>query len=419
LVKVWLSRNTPSKYGSSALNELQPLILLATRLANDMRLYKEAEARRSQALQAVSSASNAKTTFISHMSHEMRTPLTGIIGLLDLIDPHSLTPETAEYIEGAQSSAVSLLSLLNDILDISKIEAGQFTLEKIDFNPFRLAQEIVRPFYPQAEKKGLSLKLDIASEIPDQLVGDPTRIRQVLSNLLNNALKFTAQGKIKVSLKRGKSLPITIDTDDTRFILRGSVKDTGIGIPPEAQEKLFQSFTQAEDSTSRRFGGTGLGLSIVKNLCELMGGKIEVKSQPNKGSNFKFQVVLRYPERFSPSSVLGSVQEKEINLKDVQILLAEDHPTNQKVIKAILLREGCLVTTVNNGYEAVKAVGTVKPILFDLVLMDGMPEMDGVEATTLIRKYFPKEKLPIIAVTADAMKQEEERFFQAGINGIF
>ncbi|MBW8308175.1 MAG: response regulator [Candidatus Paracaedibacteraceae bacterium] len=409
--------NAPGVYCSSAVTELQPLTRLASRIAHERRLYKEAESQRRAHIQALKTASEAKTTFISHISHEIRNPLNGIIGLLDLMGEDPLNPENPEYIKGAQSASSTLISLLNDTLDIAKIEAGQFKLENIEFNPFRVAQEVVQPFLLQAKKKGVALNLMVASEIPDHLVGDPTRLRQIFSNLLSNALKFTENGAINVTLKPGQRDPTYSGTNKNDFILCGSVQDTGIGISFEAQQRLFRPFSQADTSTNRRFGGTGLGLSIVKNLCELMGGTIYIKSQPHKGSTFKFQIILCHPERlFSPP--LPS--REDINLQDIRVLLAEDNLVNQTVIKAILGRRGCLVAVVDSGLKAVEAIKKAAFELkmpYDLVLMDGhMPDMDGKEATIYIRRLFSKKQLPIIAVTASAVREEEEEFFEAGIN---
>jgi PAS domain S-box-containing protein len=404
--------NAPLVYCGPAVTELQPLTRLASRIAHERHLYKEAETQRLHYLQALKAASDAKTTFISHISHEIRNPLTGIIGLLDLISEDPLNPENSEYIKGAQSASLTVLSLLNDTLDIAKIEAGQFKLESIEFNPFRLAQEVVQPFSLQAKKKGIDLNLMIASEIPDHLIGDPTRLRQIFFNLLSNALKFTKHGTISVALKPGKRDHASCKANKNDFILCGSVKDTGIGISFEAQQRLFRPFSQADTSTSRRFGGTGLGLSIVKNLCELMGGTIYIKSQLQKGSTFKFQVILHHPQRlFSPPLLASS---ESIDLHDKRVLLAEDNLINQTVIKTILSRKGCLVTVVDTGKKAVEAV---RQGAFDLVLMDGlMPDMNGREATIHIRRLFSKKELPIIAVTASAVPEEEEEFFEAGVN---
>ncbi|WP_051908744.1 ATP-binding protein [Candidatus Odyssella acanthamoebae] len=405
--------NAPLVYCSSAVMELQPLTRLASRIAHERRLYKEAETQRLHYFQALKAASDAKTKFISHISHEIRNPLTGIIGLLDLISEDPLNPENSEYIKGAQSASLTALSLLNDTLDIAKIEAGQFKLESIEFNPFRLAQEVVQPFFLQAKKKGIDLNLMIASEIPDHLTGDPTRLRQIFCNLLGNALKFTEHGTISVALKPGKRDQASLGVNKNEFILCGSVKDTGIGISFEAQQHLFHPFSQADTSMSRRFGGTGLGLSIVKNLCELMGGTIYIKSQPQKGSTFKFQVILHHPQRLFSPPLLASPES--IDLHDKRVLLAEDNLINQTVIKTILSRKGCLVTVVDSGIKAIEAV---RQGAFDLVLMDGlMPDMNGREATIHIRRLFSKKELPIIAVTASALQKEEEEFFEAGVNG--
>jgi PAS domain S-box-containing protein len=348
-----------------------------------------------------------KSNFLAHMSHEIRTPLAGLLGLLELIDKNHLAGEDLEYLKLAYNSGVSLLNILNDILDTSKIEQNQVKIESIEFSPLFIVQEVVQILKLQAEKKGIELNSIISSTIPHNLVGDPTRFRQVLFNLIGNAIKFTSKGKVSVSVNGSYT--------NQDFTLIGDIIDTGIGISPEIQKKLFQPFFQADDSMLRRFGGTGLGIFISKKLCNLMGGDLVIlSSEEGKGSTFRFNVNLKRAEKnivqIEPSTTIAPN-----NLTNVRVLVVDDNQVNVLVLTTMLKREGCLVDSACNGLEAVKAVNTGK---YDIVLMDGeMPEMDGLDATKKIRESFNPEILPIIGVTAHAMKEDRDRFLAAGMNG--
>lgn len=346
----------------------------------------------------------AKANFLAHMSHEFRTPLTGILGMLDLINKDCLPEEEKSYLENAKASGLGLLSLLNNILDISKIEAGILNLETTKFKPWVIAQEIVEIFKIDASKKNLDFNLSISSQVPQHLLGDPIRFRQILFNLVSNAIKFTEKGNVSLSIGGVPS------ADGTRFNLIGQVNDTGIGISPSLQKRLFiRAFCQGDESLHRQFGGSGLGLFITKQLCEIMGGNVKVASEVGKGTAFEFTLNMA-------SYALSNDLSPRIpdTLPPMQILVVEDNPINQKLLILILKKAGCCVTAVWNGQEALEAVHKEH---YDIVLMDGeMPVMDGLTATRKIRKTFDAKSLPIIAVTAHAMLHDHERFLNAGMN---
>jgi PAS domain S-box-containing protein len=412
LVGILALVNRPSGYNQQLIEWFEPLFLLGGRIVNEVNLLhfrKKAEIERLER-QKAEARSEAKSSFLAHMSHEIRTPLTGLLGTLELINQEKLHEEDKDYLKTAHGSGLALLSILNDILDISKIEAGQLKIEFVPFNPLSIAQEVFHLLSLEAGKKDLELKLISSPDIPPILVGDPTRLRQIFFNLISNAIKFTCKGSVLVSLD-GKY-------EDRHFKFCGEVKDTGIGIPHEVQEKLFSPFFQADDSIKRKFGGTGLGLSITKKLCELMGGSIGVISEADKGSIFTFTVQLERPKELNPLGGSSPVNLPVGLPSNIRILMAEDNAVSQKVLKQFLIKLGCKtanITAVWNGQEAVDAV-TSNP--YDIVLMDGqMPMMDGLEATQKIREKLNPEALPIVGVTAHALTDDRERFLKAGMNG--
>ena len=300
LVGVVALANRSEGYGSNIVQWLEPLSLLTGRIINELKMEhwrKEAE-RESLARKHADASNAAKSVFLAHMSHEIRTPLTGILGLIDLINQDSLVEEDRTYLQTAQMSGWSLMTLLNDILDVSKIEAGQIKLEKIEFDPINVVQEVIQLLSLEAKKQRTSLTTTINPEVPHRLIGDPLRLRQIFFNLIGNAIKFTKQGSISVSLGSQEGT----ETKNI-FCLKGTVTDTGIGIKPETQHHLFQPFSQADESMMRQFGGTGLGLFISKKLCEVMNGDIKVSSRFGAGSTFQFTVKMEIPEE-QDSSVL-------------------------------------------------------------------------------------------------------------------
>src|SRR5579885_247743 len=382
--------------------------------AEEARLRSEEVLR--QANIDLERANRAKSEFLATMSHEIRTPLNGVIGLTDLLRRTSLTPEQQEYVHAIQASGDALLSLINDILDFSKIEAGQLHLEIQPFDLRQLVEDVVAVFRAPAQIKGLQLHAHVDPAVPALLAGDAMRLRQVLTNLISNAVKFTAQGEVRI----GVSL---LEESAQDALVRVEVRDTGIGIAPEAQATLFEPFTQADTSMTRRYGGTGLGLAIARRLVALMGGTIGVNSMVGQGSTF--WAMLRLPkarerrrERTGADTAESTATSASTGAGRGRILVAEDNPINQLVVVGLLQSLGYEVQTVENGRQAVEAV---RQGHFDLVLMDAhMPEMDGFAATAAIRRDEALMGLgqhtPIVALTADALVGDAEKSLAAGMD---
>jgi len=354
-------------------------------------------------------ANKSKSEFLANMSHEIRTPMNAIINLSYLALKTSLNDKAREYINKLSASGESLLHIINDILDFSKIEAGKLTIENINFELKDMTSEIIDTFQITANQKKLQLKFKFIDCTQTHIMGDPLRLRQVITNLLSNALKFTENGEVALIIKQTQ---INKDTVTYNF----KVTDTGIGLSQEQINNLFVSFQQADGSTTRKFGGTGLGLTICKQLIELMHGDIAVHSTPETGSTFEFN--LTFPVSDSDNAIsdhTDNYKDKLLSMSDhKKILLVEDNEVNQLIAVALLEEINIEVTVANNGLEAIELL---KQQSFDLILMDlQMPEMDGYEATAHIRKNSAHANIPIIAMTANAMKEDIQRCEDAGMN---
>lgn len=403
----------------NVLRDADDNIIGSVGIMQDITEQKRAHEMLIQAKLVAEEANSTKSLFLANMSHEVRTPMNAIIGMLDLTLDMELTEEQRDNLQVAKDAADNLLGLLNDILDLSRVEAGKITLESIEFHLPNVVRSVCKGLSVMAKKKDLDLVVNIADDVPAGIEGDPVRLRQILINLINNAIKFTPKGKITIDIRNGA--PVC----DNKITLVFSVIDEGIGIPQNRQEQVFDVFTQADASTTRRFGGTGLGLAICRRLTEMMGGRIWVESEENKGSAFRFTAEFRilneerYQSMIRESGGDGARAAAAVtgDGKVLKILLAEDNLVNQKIATRILEKKGWNVVTANNGKDAVDKFSSGR---FDLILMDAqMPELDGVEATRMIRQIEQSAgtHIPIIALTARAMQSDRQNMLNAGMDG--
>lgn len=375
-------------------------LLARVNLHITLRRYQEELIRSKEQAEATA---RAKASFLANVSHEIRTPMNGIIGMVDILKNTPLTQEQNEYVDILAISGENLLMIINDVLDYSKIEAGQISFEYIRFNLAEEVNEVIKILKYKAIQKNLDFACSISPEIPEYLVGDPLRLKQVLINLCNNAIKFTSEGYVHLSVKKENQV-------EGHVRLHFEVQDTGIGISVENQAKLFKSFSQAETSTARKFGGTGLGLAISKNLVQMMSGEIGVVSEENKGATFYFECEFGV----STDEIITGVDVKnELSSQSnpkLKILLAEDNIINQKVAILNLQKLGHEIIVANDGIEALEAFKNESP---DVIFMDvKMPKMDGIEAAAQIRNFEKinniAEPIPIVAMTANTYDENHQ-----------
>jgi len=386
---------------TNLLNDLEKRVQERTKELSDQK--EDLQRANKEAMAAV----QAKSNFLANMSHEIRTPMNAILGFNELLSQTQLDNQQQEYIKTIKSSGDLLVSIINDILEFSKLDAGKLKLESVNFNLQLLISDVVKITTAQLEGKGIQIFIDFDPAVHPFLEGDPTRLRQVLVNLLGNAIKFTQKGKIGVI--------VTQDMDkstDEVIAVRVIVRDTGIGVPQDKIEQIFKAFSQADNSTTRKFGGSGLGLTISKNLVELMGGKMWVESVEGKGSDFIFALKFKKGHPQADQNIIRQ-PAKEDDIKGVRILLVEDAKANQDLMKAYFEMIGCIGDYASNGLEA---IDKIKNNSYDLCLMDiQMPVMGGIEATKIIREQVNKD-IPIIALTANVMAEDRKKCMDAGMN---
>ena len=362
-----------------------------------------------KAMHGALAASQAKSEFLANISHELRTPMNGLLGMLDLVLDSPVGGEQREQVEIAQRCAYSLLDLLNDILDLSKIEAGRMILEKVPFDLRSVAEDCVRAQSAKARQKGIELRYEYSGDVTN-VTGDPLRLRQIVANLLSNAIKFTEKGWVSVRQAVSASA-------DGKLAMVLDVADSGAGIPAEKVPLIFEKFTQADSSISRKYGGTGLGLAITKRLVELQGGQIRVESRVGRGSTFTVEIPFETAPAAEPSVEPQPEQRTAVPpSKQARLLLVEDNAVNQRVVLAMLRKKNYAIDVANNGQEALdKLERAAEP--YNVILMDvQMPVLDGLETTKAIRRNNNWDNLPIIAMTAHAMIGDRERCLQAGMN---
>jgi PAS domain S-box-containing protein len=381
-------------------------------IKEDISDRKAAEEELLLAHDAAKAASRAKGAFLANMSHEIRTPLNGILGMTELILDTELTSDQRESLEIIQESSNALLRVINDILDYSKIEAGQFTIEKIPFDLHLTLESTIRPFVVKAFQQNVEVVLDLSPDLTRNVTGDPGRLRQVLNNLIGNAVKFTHEGEILLTAG-------VEDAADDQVLVTISVKDTGIGIPPEKMEQIFEKFTQADTSTTREYGGTGLGLAISQSIVKLMGGELQVESEAGKGSDFSFTIPLKIAEQIEGTEETDEAPDRSISLKDVRGIVIDDNSTNRRIVREILKAEQIVsdeAADAESGLEMIRKAAS-DGIPYQLAVIDvHMPGMDGFELASQIGDDPELKDLSLMMLTSGSQKGDGERCRQLGIS---
>ena len=382
----------------------------AATMIGERRSRLRAEQALHRARRDAEAANRAKSMLLANMSHEIRTPMNAVLGFTELLSTTGLTAEQRDYVETIHSSGQALLTLINDILDFSKLEAGKLSLESLPIDVRAIAQKAVGLLSVQSAEKNLNLSYRVAPSVPALVQGDALRLQQILVNLLSNAVKFTEAGDVTLEVSAASR-------DDGRCVVEFRVRDTGPGIPPEIQDRLFESYSQADASISRKFGGTGLGLAISRSLAEQMGGAMWVESELGRGSTFHFNVLTRVLDEAPRRTAVrpAGAGLASMGSPELRVIVAEDNPVNRELAVIMLHRLGYIVDAASNGAELLDRFAATR---YDVVLMDmQMPEIDGLEAARRIRRQWPPERQPrIIAMTAAAFAEDRQRCLEAGMD---